>query len=263
MPAFPVDPDLSTPGKALAAFVDAFNRRDSAGMAACLSLNLPAARAARLFASLPDELKSLTVEATRVTVASETASEAAVTVAFRIASASPPPERFRMRSGATGWRIVAPREFVLVRGFVDLVAYAAVDSEMAQQIGGSVVSGTVLVLSNFRQMGLACLMLCQDNREVYQFTPTNFKKALQPYLPSEGVFQSHLDRPGIERVRLNPAMAHVRAAHIQTPERTVLLFEGEPGKPLFRYEGKAAIVLADGLARLMTPAEAKTLLWKA
>ena len=49
---------------------------------------------------------------------------------------------------------------------------------------------------------------------------------------------------------------------MQNTAQTVMFYEGQNETPIFRYDGRAAICFADGHVTLVTPDEAKSLIWK-
>ena len=52
-------------------------------------------------------------------------------------------------------------------------------------------------------------------------------------------------------LQLNPKLMGVSMRMVNNPGKTVLIYEGAPGAPLFRHDGKAALGFADGHAQLM------------
>ena len=52
-------------------------------------------------------------------------------------------------------------------------------------------------------------------------------------------------------LQLNPKLMGVSLGTVNNPGKTVLIYEGAPGAPLFRHDGKAALGFADGHAQLM------------
>jgi len=44
--------------------------------------------------------------------------------------------------------------------------------------------------------------------------------------------------------------------------RTVLFYEGDGDTPIYRYGGKAALAFLDGHVALVTPDQAKEVIWK-
>lgn len=59
-----------------------------------------------------------------------------------------------------------------------------------------------------------------------------------------------LDLGGLP-LQLNPKLAGVSFKAVKNPGKTVLVYEGAPGAPLFSHNGKAALGFADGHAQLM------------
>jgi hypothetical protein len=115
-------------------------------------------------------------------------------------------------------------------------------------------------MQNVKQLCLAAFQFAENHGDRFPEVAT-FRTDVSPYLSNATVFTSPLDQPGTESFRLNAGMAGKKLAGVEKPSRTVLVFEGEPGKPLFRYAGKAVIGLADGSVKLVTPDEAAKLRW--
>ena len=52
-------------------------------------------------------------------------------------------------------------------------------------------------------------------------------------------------------LQLNPKLAGVSFTAVKNPAKTVLVYEGAPGAPLYSHGGKAALGFADGHAQMM------------
>ena len=65
-------------------------------------------------------------------------------------------------------------------------------------------------------------------------------------------------------LQLNPKLAGVSRTTVKNPGKTVLVYEGAPGAPLFQHDGKAALGFADGHAQLMNAqtVQAQQLRWE-
>lgn len=57
-------------------------------------------------------------------------------------------------------------------------------------------------------------------------------------------------------------MVESKLPHIKNKKRTVMFYEGRDEKLIFRYNGKAAVCFVDGHTALVSPEEAKSLIWK-
>lgn len=65
-------------------------------------------------------------------------------------------------------------------------------------------------------------------------------------------------------LQLNPKLAGVSFKAVKNPAKTVLVYEGAPGAPLYSHGGKAALGFADGHARMMNAqtVQAQQLRWE-
>jgi prepilin-type processing-associated H-X9-DG protein len=126
-------------------------------------------------------------------------------------------------------------------------------------------------LSNLKELMLAMSMFAQDNDDQIVLAPEHLQEALMPYLKDRSLFYV----PGseepytfnanlCERYYAMEAETIVvpQRAYIKDTDRTVMLYEGHNERPIFRYDGKAAIGFADGHVALVSPKDAKNLIWK-
>lgn len=114
-------------------------------------------------------------------------------------------------------------------------------------------------LSNLKQLGLGVLQFVQDWDERFGFAPEYAREALMPYVKLEQVFLVPGSR---EPYSFNGHLSDKVLAEINEVAKTVLFYEGTDEKPIFRYDGKAAIGFVDGHVALVSPEEAKNLIWK-
>ena len=113
--------------------------------------------------------------------------------------------------------------------------------------------------SNLKQLGLGTLMFVQDYDGVYAFEPRYFIEALSPYVASRTVFQV----PDTNEIySFNGNIGGLNFEKIPLTYKTVLFYEGQNETPIFRYDNRAAICFADGHVALVSPDEAKNLIWK-
>ena len=118
-------------------------------------------------------------------------------------------------------------------------------------------------LSNVRQIALGALMYMQDYDETYPLSAQKFPDLIYPYVKDKSVFRSPLAEEG-ERISysMNPKLQNKSAAAVKNPAKTILIYEGKDGKPLFRYDGRTVLAFADGHAKLMTQEEMKGSTWE-
>jgi hypothetical protein len=124
------------------------------------------------------------------------------------------------------------------------------------------------VKQNFKKILIACLMFVQDNNKIFKCTSENYITCIRSYIARiepeyvmKDFFTSPIDEPKTISYKFNPKLSGVSLSKISVPEKTVVLFEGEYAKPLFRYANKALIGFVDGNVKLVTPEEAKQLRW--
>ena len=117
-------------------------------------------------------------------------------------------------------------------------------------------------LDNAKQLGLACVMKAADENKVFKISPSTFRKDVSLYLMNKNAFTSPLDKPGTQSFQFNKALQNVRQKQLKNAQNVVMAYEGTWGKPSFRYNGFAIIVFAEGHAKAVTPAQAKTLIWE-
>ena len=114
-------------------------------------------------------------------------------------------------------------------------------------------------MNNLKTLGLGVAQLVQDYNEVYAFEPRYLIEALTPYAHDITAFQV----PDTNEIyTFNSNLSGKNLAAINEVTKTVLFYEGQNETPTFRYDGKAAICFADGHVALVSPDEAKSLIWK-
>ena len=119
-------------------------------------------------------------------------------------------------------------------------------------------------LSNIKQLGLGIMQLSQDYDEVLSFSTANFQDRLMPYIKSTQLFLAPaLDEDKAIAYAINPAIAGKSLASFDDVAHTVAIYEAGPdGRPLFRFNGKAAVGFMDGHAALVGPEEMPGLIEK-
>lgn len=158
------------------------------------------------------------------------------------------------------WQIVPPAEQPAepqLDGKVEVLAYAAF--MLAQKQGPDAQLRAKPSLNNLKQLGLGVLQFTQDWDERFGFAPEYAREALMPYVKSSEVFLIPGSR---EPYAFNGRLSDKLLTQVGEPARTVLFYEGADEKPIFRYDGKAAIGFVDGHVALVSPEEAKNLIWK-
>ncbi|PQV64185.1 prepilin-type processing-associated H-X9-DG domain-containing protein [Abditibacterium utsteinense] len=164
----------------------------------------------------------------------------------------PPPEN------AKGAAILPDNEPVLAEAAFEIAFPGQAKSQAAQW--SSLESGEKS-LANLQKLGLAALQFTQDYDQKFALAPEYFQEALLPYshqpeialIPASG-----------QPYTFNRNLSGQSSAPAQLPNasRTVMFYEGENEKPVFRYATRAAILFADGHAALVSYQESQSLKWK-
>lgn len=105
---------------------------------------------------------------------------------------------------------------------------------------------------------LGVLMLVHDYDGHFAFTNTYWREAVNTYIRNERA----LTIPGThDNYTFNENLSDRDMAQVTDPAHTVLFYEGQDQKPIFRYDGRAVIAYVDGHVGLVSPEEAEELLW--
>ncbi|RYG68172.1 hypothetical protein EON80_12205 [bacterium] len=129
----------------------------------------------------------------------------------------------------------------------------------AQRPGTSAQIRASIAMQRLKQACLGALQFVQDYDLVFLFQNDFYVDALSPYVKSETVFTI----PGTRnRFTFNDNLSEKMINNIPAPAETVLFYEGENQKPVFRYDGKAVIAFADGHVGLLDPDQADEVRWK-
>jgi prepilin-type processing-associated H-X9-DG protein len=262
--------DLSSPQKALEAFFAALNRTDLQAMVPCV-----------LEAAVTPELEQLQKELarnnplpgkavlSRIKVYKDEKGEEAL-VSFELgwqpSTDESSEEVVLVRKVGDVWKMVAPDPLLRrSRNAIDSIDTASNLTFLVRYpkavLAGRAMAKEVNSLSNVKQISLGLIMYAQDYDEVFIPDAARFKETILPYIKSEAVFTSPFDPAGTISYKFNPQLVRKSMAKIAEPANTVMVFEGEHKKLLFRYDGKAVVGFADGHAKFVTPEEAKKLRW--
>ncbi len=115
--------------------------------------------------------------------------------------------------------------------------------------------------ANLKQLALAAIEFTQDYDENFAFAPQFYKEALAPYALQRDIWTiPAIGEPYTFNANLSGHSSSY--ARLTNRNRVVLFYEGENETPVFRYDGRAAIAFVDGHVALVTPDEAKNLIWK-
>src|SRR5262249_27637921 len=116
-------------------------------------------------------------------------------------------------------------------------------------------------LSNAKQLGLAVMMYAQDYDEKYPRKNPNYKPLLLPYFKNESLFCCPSDNQQQISYKFNKKLQGRFQGDVAQPGNTVMLYEGNDAGPIYRHEGKAAVVFANGRAALKSQEEMKQAIW--
>lgn len=114
-------------------------------------------------------------------------------------------------------------------------------------------------LQKLRQLGTGIAQLTTKYENRFAFAPEHWQEALSPYVRDKELF---LVPDTLESYGFNANLSDKKLFEMPEPIRTVLFYEGENQTLKFRYDGRAAVCFADGHTALLSPDEAKNLIWK-
>lgn len=139
--------------------------------------------------------------------------------------------------------------------FWNTVAYHLSQKQLPSQ-PGSVAERSI---HNLKELGLGAIQFSEDYKGRFAFVRHYLIEALTQYTINPNVFQVPETN---EIYTFNEKLSDANTNKIRFSTQTVLFYEGQNEKPIFRHDGKAAICFADGHVALVTPDEAQKLIWK-
>ena len=114
-------------------------------------------------------------------------------------------------------------------------------------------------INNLETLSWIIGLIVQDYGDVYALNPRYIIEAVISHVQEAAVVQV----PDTNEIyTFNANLSGLKTDEVKTPAQTVLFYEGQNETPTFRYDGKAAICFADGHVALVTPEQAKSLIWK-
>lgn len=171
----------------------------------------------------------------------------------------------RLKGNPVIWKIVPPaawpgalttaRETPQNANFWSIVAYYL----SQQQPYPRVISLAERSTRKLKFLGLGALMFNSDYDDHYALDARYIISEILPYIKDVSYF---LVPDTNETYAFNANLSDRKTTKDWEFHRIVLFYEGQNQKPIFRYEGKAAICFADGHVALVTPEEAQKLIWK-
>jgi hypothetical protein len=129
-------------------------------------------------------------------------------------------------------------------------------------------------LANLEKLGEAALSVAQDFDGQLAFAPEYVQPALYQSVNDQsaffvpGTYETYTFNGNLsgryikgEDTQAEQLIGGPPVPYLNNTEKIVMFYEGRDQKPVFRYDGKAAICFADGKVALVSPDEAKTLIW--
>lgn len=158
------------------------------------------------------------------------------------------------------WQIVPPAkqpQDLKISEFNNV--FALMSFSLAQKYIYVISPEARLSMARLKQLFIGAAALAQEHEGRVAFAPQYLQEALSPYIPDKDVFFV----PGSkEAYSFNANLSDLNLQQADEAVQTVLFYEGENEKPIFRYGGKAAICFADGHIMLISPEQTKNLIWK-
>ena len=257
--------DLSSPEKSVRAFIAATNASRFEEAALCVDGASPKADFKPLRELMSQEQPNISLSVLTSSIEGDHAVlKAKVTVKGRKSQQSQTGTIALVRRGAR-WLLVpadlkAPSASVsYLSGFAAMVGSPQIITGVMSRAREN--ARRYSCASNLKQIGLAALMLMQDNDEKIAMTPQNFKAKLFPYAKTMEIFRCPSVKSG-ESYSFNGNLANRSLSAIANPSQVVMFYEGKGGQLDFRHLGTANVAFVDGHVRTISRSEAKTLKWK-
>jgi hypothetical protein len=155
------------------------------------------------------------------------------------------------------WRIVPQKVKDLTKA--DPLSLLNIAYFAGQQPGTLWQLRALICVDRLKQCSLSMIQFSQDWDEKLLLQNEFWTQALGPYSRNNRAFFA----PGTtQHYTFNDGLSDKNIGALHQPTRTVLFYEGENQKLMFRYDGKAVIACADGHVIFVTPQEAAQLIWK-
>lgn len=115
--------------------------------------------------------------------------------------------------------------------------------------------------SKLRQLGIAVVMYSGDHDDRLEMQPSQaaVRKALQPYVVSEEIWQ-YPGKPD-QTFSFNVKLTGHSFSEMDDPGSIVMFYEGSKGALDFSHDGRAWVCFADGHTRLIKREDAASLRW--
>ena len=257
--------DLSTPEKALASFVDAYNRRDTKSLISCV-LGGKSSPMLDRYLAVPN---GVTIRYRVASVRKSALSRDSVRLEYLLTliagreSTKPVLDRLDFRWTEDGWKAIAvdiknaPRPV----GVLDFLIISAATPEIMDL--DSPVNASTKAKSNMKEILWIAYGVNSSQRGVLNTLNTeNYVRLMSLKGGKSSIFTSPLDHEGVVSVLINPNFYGVNFSMLRNASKTIWFYEGKLGALKFRYDGKAIVGMCDGTVLQVSPEEARSLLWK-
>ena len=258
--------DLSTPEKAVRAFLAAVNTGDLRGAA-----NLVQGTSAKaVTAAFEHEWRDLT-GGVKFTISDFRAQLGGTSssASFELTYLNPGtgktttvPDRVHLRRTKNEWRIVPGAADSLSSGSmltVSFLAMALADPDAWPRARGT--AEALRCMANMRKLCEAALAMRRANEGRFPARASDFRSNVSKHLKPADVPRCPVDRSSGESYLMNANLQGKRFHEVPLPEVTVMLYEGKAQRILYRHNGRAAIGMADGSVRLVNEQQSRTVKW--
>jgi len=162
--------------------------------------------------------------------------------------------------GSTIWQIVPPDaepKMDPAQGPLDIIGFTTY--HLAQLVPQYDPNAATVTQTHLKVLALGVAQFLEQWNQNFAFDNQNSFDALLPFIKDPAAFAIP---NSFEHYSFNDGLSNHSAKEIQTPANTVLFYEGRDGNLSYSYDGKAAVGFADGHVALLSPDDAKTLIWQ-
>lgn len=165
-------------------------------------------------------------------------------------------ESLQLRKVGNEWKIVPLP--VGLNGYLNY--FASLSRYGAQARRASLEASCV---HNLNQLRTALFIYLDDKNDRFLLKAETYADQLEPYTKNERLFHCpYSDQPAVRSYAFNSALIGLNVSQIPNASRTVMLYEGSGQTLRFRHQGKAGVLFVEGFSKMVTEAEAKSLIWK-
>lgn len=258
-----VQANQSTPVKTIETFAKAFEQGDAKTAIACVKGGKRNAFADQMLARFVRDRYRFKTTVSGVKIVGAKASAKVVTTVASSFLTSPKKlnDKVALIKQSGKWLIVPATGSNVSESFVNPAAEILTNPQKIEDDAKQAIKATEC-LRNIKQIAIGVLLFTGDNEDRLNFTAVNWLNKVRPYIQEPVAYTCPLDKPGTISYSFNAELAGKSTVSIKNVMRTVLLYEGKNGKLTFRHRGRACVAFVDGSVKLITPDEAKKLIWK-